>query len=75
MGSCFLRSWAKEQSHIAVSSGEAELYAANYGAAQAIGMQSMMKDFDITMKVEVQVDANATIGIVHRKGAWEAPPC
>ena len=28
----------------------------------------MMKDFDITMKVAVQVDANATIGIVHRRG-------
>ena len=68
IGSCFLRSWSKEQSHIALSSGEAELYAANYGAAQAIGMQSMMKDFDIALKVEVQVDANAALGIVHRRG-------
>ena len=31
-------------------------------------MQSMMKDFDSAMKVEVQVDANATVGIGHRRG-------
>ena len=35
-----LKTWGKDQSVVAMSSGEAELYAANYGAAQALGMQS-----------------------------------
>ena len=28
----------------------------------------MLKDFGIQLPIEVQVDANATIGIVHRRG-------
>ena len=68
LGSCTLRTWSKDQTVIAKSSAEAELYAANYGAAQAIGLQSMMKEIGIELPVLVRVDASATIGIVHRRG-------
>ena len=63
-----VKSWSKEQAHIAFSSGEAELYAANYGAAQGKGLQSIMADLGWECGLAIQVDANATIGMLHRQG-------
>ena len=68
LGGAYIKSWSKEQSHTALSSGEAELYAANYGAAQALGVQTMMAEFGWHTSIELQVDANATIGMLHRHG-------
>ena len=63
-----IKTWSKTQTVIATSSGEAELYAAVKGAAELLGVQSLAKDFGIDLKVELRVDANATIGMMHRKG-------
>eukprot|EP00972_Heterocapsa_arctica_P033343 4907348-Heterocapsa_arctica.AAC.1 len=43
-GTHILKVWAKTQHAISLSSAEAELYAAVHGTAEAIGMQSIMKD-------------------------------
>ena len=64
----WIRSWSKDQAKIAKSSAEAELYAANYGAAQALGTQSTMREFGWKVPVELQVDVAATIGTLHRRG-------
>ncbi len=63
-----IRSWSKDQSVLAMSSGEAELYAANYGAAQALGLQSMARDIGMTADVDLLIDAKATMGIISRRG-------
>ena len=63
-----LKTWSKEQKHIALSSGEAELYAANTGAAEGLGLKSLMADLGIDCKVEVEIDASAACGIMQRRG-------
>ena len=68
IGTHMIKSWAKDQTVVALSSGEAELYACNYGAAQAIGLQSFAKDLEVEVNIEVHLDAKATMGIINRQG-------
>ena len=68
MGQCLLRTWSKEQSHIALSSGEAELYASNRAAAEASGLKSLAADMGIEVEIMLEVGATAAIGIIHRRG-------
>lgn len=68
IGGQWVKSWSKDQGKIARSSGEAELYAANLGAAQALGIQTNMKELGWPMELVLEMDANATIGILHRRG-------
>ena len=68
LGGHAVKTWSKDQTVIALSSGEAELYAANLGAAQAMGMQSMLKDLGVEMKIVVLIDAKAALGIIGRQG-------
>merc|ERR1711953_1301520 len=58
----WLRSWSKDQTKIARSSGEAELYAVNYGCSQALGVLAILKEVGWEEKLVAKVDANATIG-------------
>ena len=53
---------------IALSSGEAKLYALVKGAAQSHGIASMLWDFGIEVGCAVCTDASAAIGMVHRQG-------
>jgi hypothetical protein len=68
IGSHVLKTWSKDQSVIALSSGEAELYAANYSGAQALGMRSMAKDLGVNLEIDLLIDAQATMGIINRQG-------
>ena len=68
LGGHTLKTWGKDQSVIAMSSGEAELYAANYGGAQALGIKSMAKDLGIEIRIEILIDAKAAMGIINRQG-------
>ena len=67
-GGDLIKSWAKEQKQTALSSGEAELYAANAGAAEGLGLQSLARDFGIEVPVDLEVDASAAVGIIQRRG-------
>ena len=50
-----------------MSSGEAELYAACMAAEHAMGTESMAREWGVHLiAVELQVDANAAIGIIGR---------
>ena len=68
MGGHLLKSWSKEQKHIALSSAEAELYAANRGASEGLGLKSLAKDIGINLELELQIDASAACGIMQRRG-------
>jgi hypothetical protein len=68
LGDHLLKSWAKTQTPLATSSGEAELYAAVKGGAELLGMQSLAADLGVYVKARLKVDAKATIGMVHRTG-------
>ena len=63
-----LRSCSKDQTVIAMSSGEAELYAACMVAEQAMETENMARDLDVRLgATELQVDANAAIRIIGRQ--------
>lgn len=52
----------------ALSSAEAELYAANKGAAEGIGAQSITNDFGDEVRTVLRVGTGAAIGFVGRRG-------
>ena len=56
------------QTVLALSSGEAELYALVKGAAQSFGIMAMFADFGLEVSCTVCTDASAAIGMVHRQG-------
>ena len=67
-GDHMIKTWASTQQVVALSSGEAELYALVKGASQAVGIMSMMMDYGIKAEGIVHTDATAAIGIAHRVG-------
>ena len=66
-GHC-LKAWSTSQSTVALSSGEAELYAMTKMAVQLSGIISMADDFDLVLKGIVKSDSSTAIGIAHRDG-------
>ena len=68
IGQCLIKHWSKTQTTISLSSGEAELHGIAYGAAQALGLQSLLLDLGWRLKIRVHSDATAAIGICRRKG-------
>ena len=67
-GSQCLKMWSSTQTTIALSSLEAKLYALTKGAAQGLGMMSLLGDFGVSIGVTIHADASAAIGIVRRAG-------
>ena len=61
-------SWSSTQAIVALSSAEAELYALTKGAAQALGVMSLLADFGVELTGAMHTDASAAIGIIRRKG-------
>ena len=68
LGGCLIKHWNKTQSTISLSSGEAELHGIAMGAAQGIGLQSLLKDLGWNVELKIWSDATAAIGIARRKG-------
>jgi hypothetical protein len=69
LGNCCIKHWSKTQTTISLSSGEAELHGIAQGAAQALGIQSLLKDAGWHVDVHLHSDATAAIGIARRKGS------
>ena len=68
VGGCLLKHWAKTQSTVSLSSGEAELQGIAFGAAQGLGLQSLLKDMNWNVSLRIHSDATAAIGMCRRKG-------
>ena len=68
IGSHCVKHWAKTQTTVSLSSGEAELHGICAGTAQALGLQSIARDLGFHYKVRVHSDATAAIGIARRRG-------
>jgi hypothetical protein len=64
----WLKSWAKSQSTVALSSAESELYACIKASSEGLGMISMLKDFGIEVQGDILSDASAALGIIARSG-------
>ena len=67
-GGVAVRAWSSNQAVIALSSGEAEYYAALKGASASLGFQSMLRDLGIQVSVVLCTDSTAARGIIHRSG-------
>lgn len=67
-GGVAVRWWSSNQSPIALSSGEAEYYAAFKGASCALGLKAMLADLGIESKIILYTDSFAARGIIHRAG-------
>ena len=67
-GEVAVSGWSSNQAVIALSSGEAEYYAALKGASAALGFQSMLKDLGIEASIIIYSDSSAARGIIHRAG-------
>ena len=65
-GSHTLKTWAKSQTTIVLSSGETELYAMTKVAVQMKGMMSLAAAFEIGLKGIVRSDSAAAIGILEK---------
>lgn len=68
MGYHTAKTWSTTQAVVALSSGEAELYALTKGASTALGLSSLAADFGLELHLKIHTDASAAIGIVHRQG-------
>ena len=67
-GGAAVRGWSSNQGVIALSSGEAEYYAALKGASAALGFQSMLADLGMRGSITLYTDSSAARGIIHRAG-------
>ena len=69
-GAHTLQHWCRMQERVALSSGEAELRAACRGVAEMLSLK-VLADFLMprSVSIELRLDANATIGMIHRQGA------
>ena len=63
---------SRKQAMRALSTAEAEYYAVVTGAAEGLGMQSMMADLGVTTQVRVWTDSNAAKAIASRRGLGKA---
>ena len=63
-----IKHWAKTQTTVCLSSGEAELRGISDGLAQALGIQSIAKDLGFSWSIKMFSDATAAIGIARRRG-------
>jgi hypothetical protein len=63
-----MKSWSRTQSTIALSSAEAEYYAAASTAAEALGFQSVLRDLGVEAKVTVLTDSSAAKSMACRVG-------
>ncbi len=63
------KSFSKQQKVVALSSGEAEFYAAVKVGSELLGMKSLARDFVVDVVLHLHPDAKATLGVLMRRGA------
>ena len=67
-GEHVIKTWSVTQTHVTLSSCEAELKGMSKGASEAIGLSQMYEEWGRRQRVEVRTDSSAAIGTVHRAG-------
>ena len=68
LGDHMVKHWSKTQSGVALSSGEAELYAIVKGSVEAIGVKHLIGELGVEVSIELATDSNAARGAVLRSG-------
>ena len=68
LGDHVVKSWSSSQSIIALSTGEAELYALNKASATAMGLKSLLWDLGVDLEIKVFTDATTGKALAVRRG-------
>ena len=68
LGDHVVKLWSSTKTVVALSTGEAELYALNKPAAQSLGLQSPLMDLGVELDVRLHTDANTGRAIATRRG-------
>ena len=68
IGKATIKTYCKGQAVIALSSGESEYYGLVSGISQGLGEKAMLADWDISVDVQLWMDATAGIAIGSRRG-------
>ena len=64
--------WTKQQSIVATSSSEAELYACNRAATESMGVQAFPKDLGGAVTIRLHIDSSAALSIKSGTGLGKA---
>lgn len=68
IGDHTVTNWSSTQSIIALSTGEAELYATKKSAANALGLQKLLNDLAASLDIKIFSDASTGKSIANRTG-------
>ena len=72
LGKHLIVAWAKQQSIVATSSAEAELFAGNRAATESVGVQAFAKDLGRAVPIRLHIDYSAALSIISRTGLGRA---
>ena len=65
-----IKQWSRTQQNLALSSGEAELYAATKGGAEGLGVSNLLVDMGgERLQVRLCIDASAAVGAIVKRGS------
>ena len=67
-GRHLIKTYSKTQANIALSSAESEFYATMKASQETIGLISLAREFSMSLKARVMVDASAALGVAQRMG-------
>ena len=70
--SCCPKVWTKKQQVVALSSAESGLCAAVKTASEGLRIQSVARDLGISCRLNLHLDASATVCLVNRRGLGKA---
>ena len=72
LGKHLIKTWSKQQTVVALSSAEAELYAGSKAGSEAIGMQTWLHDLGWQVPVRMHMDSSSALSLIHREGLGKA---
>ena len=67
-----INAWTKQQSIVATSTAEAELYAGNRAATESMGVQAFANDLGRAVPIRLYLDSSAALSIMSRTGLGKA---
>ena len=71
-GKHLIKAWTKQQSIVATSTANAELYAGNRAATESMGVQAFAKDLVTVVTIRLYIDSSAALSIISRTGLGKA---
>ena len=71
-GKHLIKAWTKQQSIVATSSAESELYGGNRAATESMGVQAFAKDLGRAVPIRLHVDSSVALSLMSRTGLGKA---